>query len=83
MREEILRIIARECSLEETPALSTPLSHLDADSIDVISAIHALEERFGIEIPLQSEALGVESVGDVVRTVTRQIAHREGRAPLR
>ena len=80
MKEEVLRIIARECGLEETPALSAPLSSLDADSIDVISAIDAVEERFGIEFPLEGEAIGIEIVGDVVATVERQIARREGRA---
>ena len=80
MKEEVLRIIARECGLEETLALSAPLSSLDADSIDVISAIDAVEERFGIEFPLEGEAIGIEIVGDVVATVERQIARREGRA---
>ena len=83
MKEEVLRIIARECGLEETPALSAPLSSLDADSIDVISAIDALEERFGIEFPLEAEANGVETVGDIVATVERQIVRPEGRAPRR
>ena len=80
MKEEVLRIIARECGLEETLALSAPLSSLDADSIDVISAIDAVAERFGIEFPLEGEAIGIEIVGDVVATVERQIARREGRA---
>ena len=83
MKEEVLRIIARECGLEETPALSTSLSSLDADSIDIISAIDALEERFGIEFPLQAEAIGIESVGDVVATVKRQMAARGAGTPRR
>lgn len=83
MKEEVLRIIARECGLEETPSLSIPLSSLDADSIDIISAIDALEERFGIEFPLEPEATGIESVGDVVATVERQMAAREAGTPPR
>ena len=83
MKEEVLRIIAQECNLTETPALSTALANLDADSIDVISAIDALEERFCIEFPLESEAAGIESVGDVVATVERQVARSREKAPPR
>ena len=83
MREEILRIIARECGLEEVPALSTPLASLDADSIDVISAIGALEERFGIEFPLRSGPIEIESVGDIVTSVEGRIARPGGAAPER
>ena len=83
MKEEVLRIIAKECNLAQTPALTTPLANLDADSIDVISAIGALEERFGIEFPLESEAGGIERVGDVVTTVERQVALRREKAPPR
>ncbi len=83
MKEDVLRIIAKECGLEETPALSTPLASLGADSIDIISAIGALEEHFGIELPLGSEEIDLERVGDIVTTVERQMAAHDTGTPLR
>ena len=71
-----MRIIARECGLEEAPALSTSLAGLEADSIDVVCAIGALEERFGIAFPLEGDPIRIETVGDIVTTVARQIARR-------
>ena len=83
MKDEVLRIIARECGLEELPALSASLAGLDADSIDVVCAISALEERFEIEIPLDTDTGGIETVGDIVTMVERQIARRAGMPPER
>ena len=76
VEREVLRIIARECDLEETLALSTSLASLDADSIDLISTIGALEERFGIEFPLEPGVIALETVGDIVTTVERQVVRR-------
>ena len=81
MQEEVLNIIVRECRLDEAPALSTPLAGLDADSIDVVCVIGALEERFGIEFPLGADPAGIESVGDIVTMVERRIAGRGAAAP--
>ncbi len=83
MREEILGIIARECGLDEVPALSTPLAGLDTDSIDMVCTVSALEERFGIEFPLDIGAIGIETVGDIVRMVERRIARPGEVSPAR
>jgi len=81
MREEILRIVARECGLDEVPAPTLSLVELDADSIDLICVVSALEERFGFQFPLDTSALELETVGDIVRTVEKQAAGREGFTP--
>ena len=77
MRQAVLRTIARECGLGEIPTLSASFVDLDTDSIDVICLVSALEERFGIEFPLDTAAIGIETVGDIVRMVEEHIARRE------
>ena len=74
MREEILRIIARECGLAALPALSAPIASLESDSIDLICAVSALEERFELELPLDSAETDMETVGDIVGMVERLAA---------
>ena len=73
MRDEILEILARECDLDTIPALSASLTDLDTDSVDVICAINALEDRFEIEIPFDGNTTGVETVGDIVTMVEKLI----------
>ncbi len=41
---------------------------LNADSLDVVELVMAIEEKFGIEIP-DSEAEKIKTVGDVVRYI--------------
>ena len=77
MREEILDIVARELGLDEVPAPCASLAEFDPDSIDVICLVSALEERFGIEFPLDTAALELETVGDIVRKVEEHVAGRE------
>ena len=81
MREEVLRIVARECGLDELPAPALSLGELDADSIDLICVVSALEARFGFQFPLDASALELETVGDIIRTVEKHAAGREGVAP--
>ena len=81
MREEVLRIVAREYGLDEVPAPTLSLVDLDADSIDLICMVSALEERFGFQFPLDVDALELETVGDIVRTVEKHVTAREGATP--
>ena len=81
MREEVLRIVARECGLDEVPAPDRSLGELDADSIDLICVVSALEERFGFQFPLDTAALELETVGDIIRTVEKHASGREGVTP--
>ena len=68
-RREILRIIQEECALEAMPALPDPLPELGVDSFAVLCAVHALEDRFGIRIPLDVDLARFATVGDIVAMV--------------
>ncbi len=45
---------------------------LDADSLDLVELVMALEERFGIDVP-ESELEGVQTVGQAYELVTSKL----------
>lgn len=45
---------------------------LDADSLDLVELVMALEEEFGIEVP-EEELEGVETVGQAYELVTGKL----------
>jgi acyl carrier protein len=48
------------------------LPHLDADSLDLVELVMALEEEFGIEVP-ESDLEGVDTVGKAFALVTSKV----------
>lgn len=68
--DEIKSIVATELKVEESKI--TPeadfTTDLNADSLDVVELIMALEEKFGVEIP-DEEANKIKTVGDVVKFI--------------
>ena len=71
MRDEILAIIQEEFEFDAPPDPTERLAELRVDSMAVVCAIQALEERFGIDIPLDVDFSRFETVGDIVGTVER------------
>ncbi len=65
--DDVKKIIAEELKVEESAV--TPeaefIKDLNADSLDVVELIMALEEKFNVEIP-DEEASKIQKVGDVV-----------------
>jgi len=45
---------------------------LDADSLDLVELVMALEERFGIDVP-ESELEGVQTIGQAYELVTSKL----------
>jgi acyl carrier protein len=45
---------------------------LDADSLDLVELVMALEEEFGIEVP-EDELEGIETVGQAYELVTSKL----------
>lgn len=55
--EAILSVLAEEAGIDRTRLRSdATLLELDISSIDVVSALFALEEKFGIEVDAESIA---------------------------
>ena len=65
--EEVNAIVVEQLNVEE--AIVKPESKftedLNADSLDVVELVMAIEEKFGVEIP-DNEAEKIKTVGDVV-----------------
>ena len=45
---------------------------LDADSLDLVELVMALEEEFGIEVP-EEELEGIETVGEAYELVSKKL----------
>ncbi len=67
--EKVKEIISEqlEISLENIDSGST-FEEMDADSLDLVELVMALEEEFGIEIS-DEEIENIKSVGDVVEHI--------------
>ena len=71
MFEKIRSIISEQLSINDvdTITLETSLTEdLEADSLDAVEVIMALEDEFGIEIP-DEEAENFKTVGDICKFI--------------
>ncbi len=64
-----VEVLSVEAS-QVTPDVS--FEALDADSLDLVEFVMALEEEFGIEVP-ESELEGVDTVGKAFALVTSKV----------
>ena len=71
--DKVRDIIVDQLSVDESMvAMDTNLmKDLEADSLDAVEIIMAIEEEYGIEIP-DEEAEKSQAVGDLVRYVEEQ-----------
>lgn len=70
--DEVKSVIVEQLSVnsEEIKLESSFVEDLNADSLDVVEMIMALEEKFGIEIPDQ-DAESMKTVQDVVAYIEK------------
>ncbi len=71
MFEKIKEIIAEQLGIDnaDTITLETSLiEDLEADSLDAVEVIMALEDEFGIEIP-DEEAENFKTIGDICKFI--------------
>ena len=71
MFEEIRDIIAENLGIDDLDELTLETSikdDLDADSLDAVEVIMALEEKYDIEIP-DEDAENFKTIGDIVEYV--------------
>lgn len=71
MFEKVRSIISEQLSIDDvdTITLETSLTEdLEADSLDAVEVIMALEDEFGIEIP-DEEAEHFKTVGDICKFI--------------
>ena len=71
MFEKIRDIIVEQLGLDDSDSLAMETSlkeDLDADSLDAVEVIMALEEAFDIEIP-DEDAENFKTIGDIVEDI--------------
>lgn len=69
--QKIKEIVAEQLGLDDVDAISATTSltgDLDADSLDAVEIIMAIEDEFGVEIP-DEEVENFKSIGDIVEYV--------------
>lgn len=76
LTEDILASIA---SITRKPpesfTLESPLQDLGLDSLDTITAVFELEDKFGISIP-DEEVRSIRTVGDIVDGIRKLVAEK-------
>jgi acyl carrier protein len=74
LQDKVCKILADNLSVPEAEV--TPQARfqedLDADSLDLVEAVLALEEEFGVTIP-EDEMEGVKTVGQAVQLVATKL----------
>jgi len=71
--EKVKEIIVEQLGLEESQEIKRETSligDLEADSLDAVEIVMAIEDEFGIEIP-DEEAENFKNIGDIVDYVEK------------
>ena len=72
--EKIKSIIVDQLGLDEDHEITmetTLMKDLEADSLDAVEIIMAIEDEFDVEIP-DEDAEGFKNIGDIVRYVNEK-----------
>lgn len=72
--EKLSKIIADQLGMDQSKITGATLlkEELQADSLDIVEIIMALEEEFGIQVD-DNDALAFKTVGDVVTYIEKNI----------
>lgn len=72
--ERVRKVICEQLSVTESEVAEDKRfqEDLNADSLDVVELIMALEEEFGIEIP-DDDVANMKSVGDVTKYIEEKV----------
>jgi acyl carrier protein len=78
--EGVMRIIAAKSKRDRPVQGSDWLDELGIESLDVVEMIFELEDRFGVEIPVNANTAGKEfkTVADIVLLVEKLVAAKDG-----
>lgn len=74
IESRVRKILAENLSVPEDKITASARfqEDLDADSLDLVEAVLALEEEFGVSIP-EEEMEGVKTVGQAVQLVAQKL----------
>lgn len=70
--QKVKEIVADQLGIDDVDSITSTTSlinDLEADSLDAVEIVMAIEDEFGVEIP-DEEAEGFKNIGDIVEYVT-------------
>ena len=75
IKSEVIKIISEQLGKDESEIQMNShfIEDLDADSLDTVELVMALEEEFGAEIP-EEEAEKLQTVGSVIDYVQNNLS---------
>lgn len=75
MFEKVRDIIAEQLDVEaeEITMETSMMNDLDADSLDAVEIMMALEDEFGVEIP-DEDAENFKNIGDILKYLEKDLA---------
>jgi acyl carrier protein len=77
LAERLLAIISKEGLVpREKLQLDARLDQLDVHSVDMLSILMAVEEQFGIYIPVDADLSEMKTVEDLVNALAKRIAEK-------
>lgn len=74
--EKVKDIVVEQLGVDDADSITLETSmmkDLDADSLDAVEIIMALEDEFGISVP-DEDAEGFQNIGDIVKYIEEKIA---------
>ncbi len=74
IQDKVKKIVAEQLEVDiEKLTVETTFEEIDADSLDIVELVMALEEEFDLEISDQ-EIENIKSVGDVIRYIESKVS---------
>lgn len=72
--EKVKSLISEQLDVDEEKLdMKTTFEDIDADSLDVVELVMALEEEFNLEIS-DEEVEKIKTIGDIVNYIEKQIS---------
>lgn len=74
--EKVKEIVIEQLGVDDADSVTLETSlmkDLEADSLDAVEIIMALEDEFGISVP-DEDAEGFKNIGDIVKYIEEKIA---------
>lgn len=81
INDRLLAIISKEGMVPlDKLSLDAPLDTLGVASVDVVVILLAIEEEFGVYIPVNNELSEIKTVGDLVHELAKKIAENAAKS---
>lgn len=82
LRQQLLAIVAEEGLVDSrTVGVDERLDELGIQSADFVMILMAIEEKFGVYVPVDESLTEAKTVGDLLDVVCRRIEEHRARVP--